>query len=86
MDLVVKDIRLFQEVAYRVDVEFELNPLLICIFNDGIKKFAPRELSPNIIKRLEKCTGLSLLADGFPAELEDDEPEELGYEFKVASW
>ncbi len=85
MDLVSKDIRLFQEVADRADVELELSPLLISIFNDGIEKFGPRELSPNIIKRLEERTGLSIIAEGFPAEMEDDEPEEPGYEVKVFS-
>ncbi len=85
MDLVAKDIGLFQEVADRAGVELELSPLLINIFNDGIEKFGPRELSPNIIKRLEKRTGLSILADGFPAEMEDDEPEAPGYEVKVAT-
>ena len=76
---------MFQEVADRAGVELELSPLLINIFNDGIEKFGPRELSPNIIKRLEKRTGLSILADGFPAEIEDDEPEETGYEVKITS-
>lgn len=84
MDLVAKDIRLFQEVVDRADVELELNRLFISIFNDEIEKFGPCELSPNIIKRLEQCTGLSIRADGFSAEIEDDEPEEPGYEVKVA--
>ena len=84
MDLVAKDIRLFKEVADRADVELELNPLLISSFNDGIEKFGPCELSPNIIKRLEQRTGMSIRADGFSAEIEDDEPEEPGYEVKVA--
>ncbi|MGA0299862.1 MAG: NAD(P)-dependent oxidoreductase [Paracoccaceae bacterium] len=84
MDLVAKDIGLFQEVADRADVALELSPLLISIFKDGIEKYGPRELSPNIIKRLEERTGLSILAPGFPAEMEDDEPEEPGYEIKVA--
>ena len=66
-------------------MELELSPLEINIFNDGIEKFGPRELSPNIIKRLEKRTGLSILADGFPVEMEDDEPEETGYEVKISS-
>ena len=85
MDLVAKDIGLFQEVADRADVGLELSPLLISIFKDGIEKYGPRELSPNIIKRLEERTGLSILAPGFPTEMEDDEPEEPGYEIKVAS-
>ncbi len=74
----------FQEVADRADVELELSPLLISSLNDGIEKFGPREFSPNNIKRLEERTGLSILADGVPTEMEDDESEEPGYEVKVA--
>ena len=85
MDLVAKDIGLFQEVADRAQVPLELNLLLIEIFQDGIARFGPRELSPNIIKRLEEATGLSIQAPGFPAEMVDDEPEEPGYEVKIAA-
>ncbi|MDW3176986.1 MAG: NAD(P)-dependent oxidoreductase [Acidimicrobiia bacterium] len=80
MDLVKKDIGLFQAVADRHDVPLEISPLLIDIFDDGIERFGEREWSPNIIKRLEEATGLSILAPGFPAEMVDDEPEEAGYE------
>ena len=80
MDLVAKDIGLFQEVADRAQVPLELNPLLISIFQDGISRFGPRELSPNIIKRLEEATGLDVTAPGFPPEMVDDEPEEPGAE------
>lgn len=80
MDLVLKDIGLFQEVADRSGVPLEINPLMIDIFKDGIAKYGPRELSPNIIKRLEEKTGLDIRAPGFPPEMVDDEPEEPGYE------
>lgn len=80
MDLVLKDISLFQDVADRAGVPLEMNPLMISIFKDGIERFGPRELSPNIIKRLEEATGLDITAPGFPAEMVDDEPEEPGYE------
>ncbi|MDF1716298.1 MAG: NAD(P)-dependent oxidoreductase [Antarcticimicrobium sp.] len=80
MDLVAKDIGLFQEVADRAGVPLELSPLLIGIFADGIARFGPRELSPNIIRRLEEATGLDIRAPGFPAEMTDDEPEASGTE------
>ena len=80
MDLVKKDIGLFQEIADRHDVPLEISPLMIEIFDDGIARYGERELSPNIIKRLEEATGLDVLAPGFPAEMTDDEPEEPGYE------
>jgi 3-hydroxyisobutyrate dehydrogenase len=80
MDLVAKDIGLFQQVADRAGIPLDLSPLLIEIFNDGIKRYGPRELSPNIIKRLEEATGLDIRAPGFPPEMTDDEPEEPGAE------
>ncbi len=80
MDLVKKDIGLFQSIAEKHNVPLEISPLMVELFDDGIEKYGPRELSPNIIKRLEDKTGLSILADGFPPEMMDDEPEEAGYE------
>ena len=83
MDLVAKDIGLFQSVADRAGVALELNPLLIEIFRDGIKRYGSRELSPNIIRRLEERSGLDIRAPGFPPEMLDDEPEEPGAEVIV---
>ncbi len=80
MDLVKKDVGLFQEIAERSGVPLEISPLIVKIFEDGIKRYGDRELSPNIIRRLEDATGLEILAPGFPPEMHDDEPEEAGYE------
>ena len=80
MDLVSKDIGLFQKIAERHNVPLELSPLMIDIFKDGETRYGSRELSPNIIRRLEDATGLEILADGFPSLLVDGEPEEPGYE------
>lgn len=80
MDLVAKDIGLFQSIAEAHDVPLDLSPLLNRLFADAIGRYGPRELSPNIIRRLEDATGLDIRAPGFPAEMLDDEPEEPGYE------
>ena len=80
MDLVIKDISLFQELAERADVPLEISPKMIEIFKDGAARYGPREWSPNIIRRLEEATGLDIRAPGFPSEILDDEPEEPGYE------
>lgn len=80
MDLVKKDIGLFHKIATDNGIPLEISPLMVDIFDDGIARYGERELSPNIIRRLEDATGLSIVADGFPAELIDDEPEEPGYE------
>ncbi|MCB1367585.1 MAG: NAD(P)-dependent oxidoreductase [Rhodobacteraceae bacterium] len=80
MDLVKKDIGLFQEIANRNGVALEISPMLIDIFNDGIARYGPRAQSDDIIRRLEEATGLDIRAPGFPPEMVDDEPEEPGYE------
>lgn len=80
LDLVLKDIGLFQSVADRAGVPLEINPLMISIIKDGAERYGMREWSPNIIKRLEEAVGVEVLAEGFPAEMVDDEPEEPGYE------
>ena len=80
MDLVIKDISLFQELADRAGVPLEISPLMIEIFKDGAARYGDREWSPNIIRRLEEATGLDISAPGFPDEMVDDEPEEAGHE------
>lgn len=80
MDLVLKDIGLFQAVADRHDVPLELNPMMIDVFRDGAERYGGGAWSDDIVRRLEDATGLSITADGFPAELIDDEPEQPGAE------
>jgi 3-hydroxyisobutyrate dehydrogenase len=83
MDLVCKDIGLFNSVAERAGLQLELAPMLQRIFEEGQQRYGAREFSDNIIKRLEEQAGVEILAPGFPAEMVDDEPEEPGYEVKV---
>ncbi len=85
MDLVLKDIGLFQQIAEDHNVPLEISPLMIEIMKDGASRYGDREWSPNIIRRLEDACGLKVLADGFPAEIVDDEPEEAGYEVRPKS-
>ncbi|KMW56353.1 3-hydroxyisobutyrate dehydrogenase [Candidatus Rhodobacter oscarellae] len=80
MDLVLKDIGLFDQIAQENGVPLALSPRLVEMFQEAIEAYGPRELSPNIIKRYEEPTGLDIRAPGFPAEMVDDEPEEPGYE------
>ena len=80
MDLVSKDVGIFNQLAERKGIELEIAPLIVDIFKDGEKRYGPRELSPNIIKRLEERVDVEVLGNGFPSEIIDDEPEENGYE------
>jgi 3-hydroxyisobutyrate dehydrogenase len=84
MDLVQKDIGLFQKLAQDGGVPLELSPLVIDIIADAQARYGPRAQSDRVIERLEEATGLRILADGFPTELIDDEPEEPGYEITRA--
>ncbi|WP_324753704.1 NAD(P)-dependent oxidoreductase [Roseovarius sp. Pro17] len=80
MDLVQKDIGLFQALAEAHDVPLEISPLVIDIMTDGQRRYGTRAQSDQIIERLEEATGLSVTAPGFPSELVDDEPEARGAE------
>jgi 3-hydroxyisobutyrate dehydrogenase len=82
MELVIKDVGLFDALAHELGVPVELSPLVLNIFKDGARRYGTRELSPNIIKRLEDACGIHVLGEGFPAQLVDDEPETPGYEVK----
>ena len=80
MDLVIKDVGLFDALAGSLGVPLELSPLVLAIFRDGARRYGGRELSPNIIRRLEEACGVRVLGTGFPAQLTDAEPKVAGYE------
>jgi 3-hydroxyisobutyrate dehydrogenase len=80
MDLVIKDVGLFDAMARAQQVPLELSPLVLEIFRDGARRFGPREFSANIIRRLEEPLGVRVLGEGFPAQIVDDEPKVAGYE------
>ena len=80
MDLVVKDVGLFDAIARAHRVPLELSPLVLGIFRDGERRYGPRELSPNIIRRLEEPCGVRVLGTGFPAQIVDAQPKEPGHE------
>lgn len=80
MQLVLKDIGLFQAIADDAGVPLDLNPLMIKVFEDGARRYGPHEQSDQIIRRIEEATGLSVTAPGFPDELVDDLPKMPGRE------
>lgn len=80
MDLILKDLGLFQQLADAAGISLDLSPEVIRIMRDGQTRYGARAQTDRIIERLEEATGLSVLADGFPTVLVDDKPEEPGYE------
>ena len=84
VDLVLKDVGLFNTLTQRQGMKLDLAPLLVDIFSQAQAEWGPREKSPNIIRRYEEPMGVKVLGTGFPADMVDDEPEATGYELKVA--
>lgn len=80
MDLVIKDVGLFDEIAREHNVPLELSPLMLNIFKDGERRYGARELSPNIIRRLEEACAVRVLGEGFPATMVDDQTKAAGHE------
>ena len=80
MDLVEKDMTLFNDLAAKLNAPLEISPLVLDIFKDGHKKYGSRAWSSMIVKRMEDLNKIDFRAKGFPAELKDNEPEEKGYE------
>ena len=80
VDLVLKDIGLFLDLARRHDVPTEVADTVTDMFRDTLSRYGPRALSPRIIQRLEDDCGIQVRAPGFPAQLVDQEPEEPGQE------
>jgi len=80
MDLVQKDMNLFNELSKKLNTPLEISPFVLNIFKDAQKKYGPRAWSSMVVKRLEDKFGLDFRSNGFPDELVDDEKEEKGYE------
>ena len=80
MDLVQKDMTLFNQLSKKLNTPLEISPLILNIFKDSQKKYGPRAWSSMVVKRLEDKFGINFRASGFPDELIDSEKEEKGYE------
>jgi 3-hydroxyisobutyrate dehydrogenase len=84
MDLVIKDMGLFDGLARRLKVPLEVSPLVLDIFKDAEARYGSRAWSSMVVKRLEEACGTELRGLGFPAEITDDEAEAPGAEVVVA--
>ena len=80
MDLVQKDMTLFNQLSKKLNTPLEISPLILNILKDSQKKYGPRAWSSMVVKRLEDKFGINFRASGFPDELIDSEKEEKGYE------
>ena len=71
MDLVCKDVGLFDKLTKKYQIPAEVSTLMLEIFQRGREKLGDRALSTSIIKLLEDKCNDNLRASGFPSFLED---------------
>ena len=71
MDLVCKDVGLFDKLTKKYQIPAEVSSLMLEIFQKGREKFGDRALSTSIVKLLEDKCNDNLRASGFPSFLED---------------
>jgi len=80
MDLIEKDMTLFNDLSQKLKTPLEISPFVLNIFKDANKKYGSRAWSCMVVKRLEDKFNINFRAPNFPEELVDNEPEEKGYE------
>ena len=80
MDLVEKDMTLFNDLSKKLNIPLEISPLVLDIFKDAHKKYGSRSWSSMVVKRLEDNCKINFREKGYPDKLVDKEKEEKGYE------
>ena len=80
MDLVCKDLGLFDKLVEKYNIPTNISKLINKIFNEGRMQYGNRSLSTSIVKRLEELCNENLRAPGFPSKLTDEEPKKKGIE------
>jgi len=83
MDLVCKDVGLFEKLTKKFQIPAKISNLMFSIFQNGRKKYGDRALSTSIVKILEEECKENLRAKGFPAYLEDNEIKKNGKEIII---
>jgi 3-hydroxyisobutyrate dehydrogenase len=71
MDLVCKDLGLFDKLTKKYEIPAELSSVMLEIFQRGRDKLGNRSLSTSIVKLIEEKCNENLRASGFPSFLED---------------
>jgi len=82
MDLVCKDVGLFDKLTDKYNIPADISKLMNKIFNEGRVKYGNKSLSTSIVKRLEEACNENLRAPGFPSQLIDEEPKKKEIEIK----
>jgi len=83
MNLVCKDIGLFDKLTKEYEIPADISNLMNSIFKKGRKKFGDRSFSTSIVKLLEDDCYTSLRAEGFPKNLKDKDNKKKGEEINI---
>ena len=83
MDLVCKDVGLFDKLTKKYKIPAEISSLIYSIFKDGKKILGDRAFSTSIVKILETKCNDDLRADGFPSILKDRNNKKIAKELKI---
>ena len=78
MDLVCKDVGLFDKLTQKLNIPVEISPLMVKIFNKGKKQYGKRSFSTSIVKLLEEKCKTKIRSKGFPSKLIDFENKKKG--------
>ena len=82
MDLVCKDLALFDKLINKFDIPANISKLLLEIFTKGKNEFGDRAFSTSVVKQMELLCNENLRSSNFPSELVDIESRKKGFEIK----
>ena len=80
MDLVNKDIGLFNKLANQHNLQIDLGKILQKKFKKGLNEFGSRSFSTSIVKLIEDQGRIKMRAKNFPKELIDNFSKQKGIE------
>lgn len=80
MDLVCKDVGLFEKLTKKYEIPAELSSLMLEIFQRGRENLGDRALSTSIVKLLEEKCNDNLRTSGFPSYLKDNNQKQKAEE------
>lgn len=82
MDLVCKDVALFDKLVKKFNIPADISKLVYKIFREGRLKYGNKSFSTSIIKKLEEACKENLRTPGFPSKLKDNQLNKKGIEIK----
>ena len=80
MDLVCKDVGLFNKLTKKFQIPAKISNLMVRIFKTGQRKLGKRSLSTSIVKLLEDDCSENLRSRGFPSVIVDINKKKKGIE------